>query len=147
MRIGQQQLRNLDDPHWLECELKECVILLSWSSVSQADVSRLANLIKQAQKTPGVKREILLSAQSTQKVISEPEFGKGIHDDPAGFYSLENYPDLAANIQIKATKVRKPKLLIYECPGERSLQQTTLSQLLGGFIPAEHVKSRTPFNS
>lgn len=107
MRVAQQQLRNLSDPHWLECELKECVILLSWGTVSQPDVTRLSNLIKQGRATPGVKREILVSAESTQKAMAEPEFGTGPQEDLPGFYSLENYPDLAINTEIKKAKVRE----------------------------------------
>ncbi|KAL8447776.1 hypothetical protein Emag_004184 [Eimeria magna] len=104
VRVAQQQLRNLSDPHWLECELKECVILLSWGSVSQADTARLTNLINQGNAIPGVKREILMSVEATQKAMAESELGKCMPDDPAGLYSLENYPDLAINAEIKSTK-------------------------------------------
>ncbi|KAL8432425.1 hypothetical protein Efla_000202 [Eimeria flavescens] len=104
VRIAQQQLQNLSDPHWLECELKESVILVSWGSVTQADVVRLSNLIKQGNATPGVKREVLVSAGAAQKATGEAESGKYTTEDPAGLYSLENYPDLAINLEIKKTK-------------------------------------------
>ncbi|KAL8450425.1 hypothetical protein Emed_002513 [Eimeria media] len=115
VRVAQQQLRNLSDPHWLECELKECVILLSWGSVSQADSARLTNLINQGNAIPGVKREILLSAEATQKAMAESELGKGMPEDPAGLYSLENYPDLAINAEIKNTRstAKLERLLIH----------------------------------
>ncbi|KAL8430311.1 hypothetical protein ACSSS7_005979 [Eimeria intestinalis] len=104
VRVAQQQLRNLSDPHWVECELKECVILLSWGSVSQADSTRLTNLIRQGNAISGVKREILVSAEATQKAMGESDLGKCLPEDPAGLYSLENYPDLAINAEIKSTK-------------------------------------------
>ena len=103
--VGQQQLRNLSDPHWLECELKECVILLSWGSVCQSDIARLFNLIQQARDTPGVKQEVLAAAEATQKAMAEPDSGISLQEDPAGLYSLENYPELAINIEIKEAKV------------------------------------------
>ncbi|CDJ39357.1 myosin G, putative [Eimeria tenella] len=102
--VAEQQLRNLADRHWLECELKECVILFSWGSVSSADVTRLSNLIKQALVTPGVNAEILQAAEATKNAVAEPEFSTPQHDDPAGLYSLETYPDLAINIEMKRTK-------------------------------------------
>lgn len=105
--VAEQQLRNLADRHWLECELKECVILFSWGSVSSADVTRLSNLIKQALVTPGVNAEILQAAEATKNAVAEPEFSTPQHDDPAGLYSLETYPDLAINIEMKRTKVSK----------------------------------------
>lgn len=92
--------------------------MLSWGSVSQADITRLSNLIKQGRETPGVKREILASAESTQKALAEPEFGKGHPEDPGGFYSLENYPELAINIEIKKTKVRSEDTKRVSCQGK-----------------------------
>ncbi|KAL8274078.1 hypothetical protein Esti_001920 [Eimeria stiedai] len=131
VRVAQQQLRNLSDPHWLECELKECVILLSWGSVSQADSARLTNLIKQGKAIPGLKREILVSAEATQKAMAETELGKCMPEDPAGLYSLENYPDLAINAEIKRTKsTAKLERLLMHRDGLLSFQSDALTEPL-----------------
>ncbi|OEH76717.1 myosin g [Cyclospora cayetanensis] len=102
--IAHQQLRNFSDPQWLECELKECVILLSWGTISRGDITRLTNLIELAKTTPGVKQEALLSAEATQKAVTENDIGGVVQDEAAGFNSIENYPELSINMEIKKVK-------------------------------------------
>lgn len=127
--MAQQQLRRLSDASYLEGELKEGIILLSWGSVSAADISRLSNLIKQATAVTaaaveaargtgasaragvGVRQDILLAAKAALEAAEDfsggPKTATSIHS----VFAIENYPGLAINEQIQRAKVsRRPCL-------------------------------------
>ncbi|KFG37005.1 myosin G, partial [Toxoplasma gondii GAB2-2007-GAL-DOM2] len=134
LQLARVQLENLSDPSFLNAELKEATIGVTWGVATQEDFVKLRNLVEQAKairaKQKGeaersdplrlqtIDEKVLASAAATLESLrrtegrergSSAKFGGtfGERGDRGGgltAYLFENYPLLGINIRIQETK-------------------------------------------
>lgn len=122
LHIAKQQLENLKDPTWLTSELKEAVVAVTWGANTEEDMTKLRNLVRQAQEVrkhyagfeSNVDPDVLQAAVATLENLRGPldggigGVGRGDGGGAGGGqkgFQFENFPLLKINQQIQETKV------------------------------------------